>query len=108
MNANIISALRITLLSILLVCAAAAQTLTLDQTSLTHGGTVNVTFKDASKAGQKVVIEIVSGGVFPKRDVLSITLDGNGVGVSKWVVPAWDAASFHGPGAPAVSVACNP
>lgn len=108
MNMNLSSALRIVSIVFLLACSAVAQTLTLDQAKLTHGKPVNVTFQDSSRAGQTVVIEIVSGGIVPKRDVLSITLDQDGEGSSSWVTPPWNTASFQGPGAPVVSVGCNP
>ncbi|HLU38338.1 MAG TPA: hypothetical protein VK081_03070 [Planctomycetota bacterium] len=78
---------------------AQAQILVPDQ--LTAGAWIDVTYSDASKAGQTVKIRINSDA-FPVPDEieLEILLDSSGSGTVRWQVPGWGWAAFNAPDAP--------
>src|SRR5688572_33404874 len=88
-----------------LVGSAAAQSLTAGNgVSLTGGTSTTVTFHDASRGGQTVVITITSDGPTPQTQERFLLLDAHGNGSFEWRVPTtWDKAYFNAPGMTEVS-----
>jgi hypothetical protein len=74
------------------------QTMTIDpQDIIPPGGKAKISYADASKAGQIIVVTI-TGGAPPSTQTLQITLDANGNGSATWTAPAdWSQATFSAP-----------
>lgn len=106
MTPNTLShALAALLLSSLSPCLV-AQTLTVDPGGvIPAGSTATVSYTDASRAGQTIVVTVV-GGVPPTQQEIFITLDAKGKGSAPWTAPAnWPSAYFTGPGGASLRVA---
>jgi hypothetical protein len=85
-----------------------AQTITVNPGSVVQGGaSVNVSYADASRAGQTITIMVGNGEASPLHQEVSITvkLDGNGKGEASWVAESdWDQAIFSCGNAPRVTI----
>jgi hypothetical protein len=76
---------------------------------LTVGGEATITYKDPSKPGQVILVEIENGNPLnPQYDHVMIQLNGNGEGSEDWTVPEWGVAYFLAPGAPPESCPIGP
>ena len=85
--------------ALLVAGGAAAQKITVTGGVLQPGQVVDVTYTDASRAGQAVTVQIDNGDPDnPAIVSVQIQLDGNGTGVGHWVVLAWWGAVFNAPG----------
>ncbi|MFK7742210.1 MAG: hypothetical protein AB8H80_17990 [Planctomycetota bacterium] len=70
--------------------------------SISPGSAVDITYLDASKAGQTVQVTVDNGFRLPSRRVvvtLEIVLDAEGKGTVVWTAPNWLAANFNAPNA---------
>lgn len=79
--------------------------------ALTAGGQANVSYKDPSRAGQTVLVEIEnSDPLNPLYDYVLIELDASGEGSGDWDVPegGWGSARFLAPAAPPKTFPVNP
>lgn len=78
---------------------AVAQTLQVSPSPvLSRGADAEVTYADASRAGQTVVVTVTGGFPATTQEVF-INLDEKGRGSATWVVPInWRNASFNAPG----------
>ena len=82
--------------------AKAQATLDVTEQTLVAGADATLVFKDTSRAGQTILVEIEDGGlVDPQHATVSIRLDANGYGTATWSVPSsgWTVAHFNAPGA---------
>jgi hypothetical protein len=70
------------------------------------GGTVDVAFFDASRAGQTVTISISNGEAHPYEETVTVDvkLDSQGKGHTSWIAPWWDQAIFSGGGAADIAI----
>jgi len=86
----------------LMSASLAAQTLSVPDV-LVEGQVAAVIYSDPSRAGQQIQIEIRNNKILPETQVITITLNANGVGAAGWTVPSWDKATFSGPGVASVT-----
>lgn len=85
--------------SLFLSCLAVAQRLDVPGPTLQQGELIDVTYTDASRAGQRIKIVIDNlDPLNPQSEKIEIELDETGRGTVQWRVPKWHVARFEGPG----------
>ena len=71
---------------------------------ISPGTTATVTVNDPSRPGAMIAV-VVKGGYPVVEQVVSVTLDSNGVGTGQWTAPSdWTAATFTASGTNSVRV----
>lgn len=79
----------------LMLCLAPHGTLSVNPSPvMAPGTTATITYSDPSKAGVTIGV-VVKGGYPVVEQLVSVTLDANGVGTGTWTAPSgWTAATF--------------
>lgn len=83
---------------------ASAQQIDIPKGALTAGKTIDVGFRDPSRANGSVIIKADNGDpTDPQMVEFEIKLDAQGNGSTTFTVPDWWQVHFNGGGAPEVS-----
>lgn len=83
---------------------AAAQQIDIPKGALTAGKTIEVGFRDPSRANGSVTITADNGDpTDPQKIEFEVKLDAQGNGSTSFTVPDWWQVHFNGGGAPEVS-----
>lgn len=96
---------------VLAVAAPAQVQFSVGPDALTAGGEANISYKDPSRAGNTILVEIDnSSPLTPRYDYVLINLNPNGEGTTSWHIPegGWSSATFTAPGSPSKSFPVNP
>lgn len=82
----------------------AAQQIDVPSGALTAGKTIEVGFRDPSRANGTVTITVDNGDPLDPQSVdIEVKLDGSGRGSTSFTVPEWWSATFNGGGAKEVT-----